>query len=130
MQNVITIRDLLRHLKGEAWKRFFIAIGGLALAFAVVLYSTVFKQEGNEVMAAATASFALLLAGGVGLYTVPFLAKRVALETVKEAFDYDLTKEGMIYLGIALLIGVAALNTGNNLLYIVIAAMLSAVLVS
>jgi uncharacterized protein (DUF58 family) len=37
---------------------------------------------------------------------------------------------GVVYVLVTLVIGIAALNTGNNLLYIVVAAMLSAILVS
>lgn len=123
-------RSIFANLDRQAWLRFFIALGGLALAFGAALYSTVFRQEGNLFATAISASLALLAAGFVGLYTVPYLAKRVALETVKEAFDYDVTKEGLVYLGTALLIGVAALNTGNNLLFIIVAAMLAAIIVS
>lgn len=113
-----------------AWVRFFIAIVGLIAAFGAALLSTVFRESGNLFGMAAAASIALLMAGFVGLYTVPYLAKRVALEGMREAFDYDVTQEGVIYLGIALLIGVAALNTGNNLLFIILAAMLAAIIVS
>ena len=76
------------------------------------------------------ASAALLMAGVVGLATVPYLARRVALHRVREAFDYDVTREGMVYLAIVLVIAVAALNTGNNLLFIVVSAMLAAIIVS
>src|ERR1700685_1519900 len=130
MSNVPKIRDVLRSVSTEAWRRFFIAIAGLVLAFGAALYSTVFRQDGNELGTAITASLALLIAGAVALYTVPYLAKRVALESVKEAFDYDLTREGIVYLASAMVIGIAALNTGNNLLYIILSAMLAAVLVS
>lgn len=114
----------------EAWVRFLIAIGGLVLAFACALFSTITKQEGNVVATAIFASLALLLAGFVGLTTVPYLAKRVAFHRVRDAFDYDVTKEGVVYLGIVLVIGIAALNTGNNLLFIVVSAMLAAIVVS
>jgi hypothetical protein len=113
-----------------AWVRFFIAMAGLIVAFGAALLSTVFRESGNLFGMTAAASIALLTAGFVGLYTVPYLAKRVALEGVREAFDYDVTQEGIVYLGIALLIGGAALNTGNNLLFIILAAMLSAIVVS
>jgi uncharacterized protein (DUF58 family) len=49
---------------------------------------------------------------------------------VREALHYELTREGMVYLGTALVIGIAALNTANNLLFIVLAAMLAAIIVS
>src|SRR5437868_3019177 len=114
----------------SAWIRFFIAIAGLALAFTSALFSTVFRESGNVLAMAIAASVSLLAAGFIGLYTVPYLAKRVALEGMREAFDYDFTTEGIVYLGVALLIGVAALNTGNNLLFIILAAMLAAIIVS
>ena len=62
--------------------------------------------------------------------TVPYLARRVAGAGLRDAFDYDVTKVGIVYVAIVLVIGIAALNTGNNLLYIVVAAMLAAILIS
>jgi uncharacterized protein (DUF58 family) len=44
--------------------------------------------------------------------------------------DYEVTRAGMVYMVITLVIGIASINTGNNLLYIVVAALLSAILVS
>lgn len=123
---------LLQSLKfeREAWIRFILAIVGLALAFGAALFSTVTKQAGNVIATAVFASLALLLAGFVGLTTVPYLARRVAFERVRDVFDYDVTREGLVYLAVILVIGVAALNTGNNLLFIVVSAMLAAILVS
>src|SRR5437764_4758262 len=120
----------LLRFERAAWIRFFIGLGGLAIAFLAAMYSTVFRENGNLIGTALSASVALLTAGLVGLYTVPYLAKRAALESVREAFDYDLTKEGIVYLAIALVIGVAGLNTGNNLLFVVLAAMLAGIIVS
>jgi len=71
-----------------------------------------------------------LLAGVVAVTTVPYLARRVVARRVRDALNYEVTREGLVYLALTLLIGVAALNTGNNLLFIVVAAMLGAVLVS
>ena len=123
------LKSALSGLDKEAWIRFFIALGGLALAFAAAVFSTVTRQAGNLWSTAILASLALLLAGVVGLTTVPYLARRVAFR-VSDALDYEITREGMGYLAVILVIGVAALNTGNNLLFIVVAAMLAAILVS
>jgi uncharacterized protein (DUF58 family) len=70
------------------------------------------------------------MAAFVGLVTVPYLARRVAIERLRQTFHYEVTKAGVIYVLVTLVIGIAALNTGNNLLYIVVAAMLAAILVS
>lgn len=114
----------------QAWVRFFLGLAGLALSFFAALSSTALRIGGNALLSAAAASFALLCAGAVGLYTVPYLAKRVVRESWTEAFDYEVTREGVIYLAAVLVISIAALNTGNNLLFIIISAMLAAIVVS
>jgi uncharacterized protein (DUF58 family) len=113
-----------------AWARFFLALIGLIVAFASAIFSTVFHNAGNIVVSAALASLALFLSGIIGITTVPYLARRVVIHRVRDAFDYDVTREGMGYLALILVIGVAALNTGNNLLFLVVAAMLAAIVVS
>ena len=114
----------------EAWKRFLLAIAGLALAFGAAIFSRVSRESGDLWATLILATMALLLAAIVGLTTVPYLARRVAMPRVRDAFDYDVTRIGMVFCVAAILIGVAALNTGNNLLYIIVAIMLAAVLVS
>lgn len=114
----------------EVWMRFLLALLGLILAFAAALFSTVTRELGNLWGTVILASIALALAVVVGLTTVPYLARRVAGGRVRDAFNYDVTGVGIIYVLTVLLIGVAALNTGNNLLYVIVAAMLAAILVS
>lgn len=125
-----SFQSAFRGLEREAWIRFFAALGGLALAFAAALFSTVYAQAGNVIVTGILASAALLLAGWVGLTTVPYLAKRVAISRVREALDYEVTREGLVYMGLVLLIGIAALNTGNNLLFIIVSTLLAAIVVS
>jgi uncharacterized protein (DUF58 family) len=114
----------------QVWVRFLFAIVGLTLAFGAALFSTVSREAGSVWGTIILASAALLLATFVGLTTVPYLARRVVATRVREAMDYDVTRAGMIYILISVVIGIAAINTGNNLLYVVVAALLSAILVS
>jgi uncharacterized protein (DUF58 family) len=114
----------------QVWVRFLLAIFGLALAFGAALFSTILGESGNLWGTIILASTALLLAAFVGLTTVPYLARRVVASRVREAMDYDVTRAGLIYILISVVIGIAAINTGNNLLYVVVAALLSAILVS
>lgn len=125
-----SLKSAFASFEGEAWLRFIVAVIGLGLAFAAAVLSSIARDSGNTAATALFASTALLLAGTVGVTTVPYLAKRVAASRVRDAFDFEITREGMAYLGVALLIGVAALNTTNNLLFIVLAAMLAAIVVS
>jgi hypothetical protein len=114
----------------NVWVRFLLAIVGLAMAFATALFSTVARESGSVWGTVILASAALLLATFVGLTTVPYLARRVVATRMREAMDYDVTRAGMIYILISVVIGIAAINTGNNLLYVVVSALLSAILVS
>jgi uncharacterized protein (DUF58 family) len=123
-------KSMMANIDREAWQRFFMAVAGLGLAFAAAVFSSVARERGNPLATAIFAVSALFLALIVGLLTVPFLARRVAAARMKDAFDYDLTREGMVYLAVCLVIGIAALNTANNLLFIVLAAMLAAIVVS
>src|SRR5271154_6663497 len=120
----------LRFGLSQVWVRFLLAIVGLALAFGTALFSTVARESGSLWGTIILASAALLLATFVGLTTVPYLARRVAGTRVREAMDYDVTRAGLIYILISVVIGIAAINTGNNLLYVIVAALLSAILVS
>jgi uncharacterized protein (DUF58 family) len=114
----------------EVWVRFLVALVGLVLAFAAALFSTVSRESGSIWGTIVLASAALLLATFVGLTTVPYLARRVVAARVREAMDYDVTRAGMIYILITVVIGIAAINTGNNLLYVIVASLLSAIIVS
>ena len=119
------------HLEiAEVWVRFLLALVGLVLAFGAALFSTVSRESGNLWATVLLASIALILAVIVGLTTVPYLARRVATSQIRDALDYEVTRVGIIYVAVLMLIGIAALNTGNNLLYIVVAAMLAAILAS
>src|SRR5262249_596706 len=120
----------LQSATAEVWVKFLLALVGLGLAFATALFSTVSRDDGNLWATIILASTSLLLATLVGLVTVPYLAKRVAVERLREHFHYDVTRAGIVYVLVTLVIAIAALNTGNNLLYIVVAAMMAAILVS
>jgi len=120
----------MQSASAEVWAKFLLALVGLGLAFAAALFSTSSREVGNLWLSVALASLALLLAAFVGLVTVPYLARQVAVERLRDSFDYEVTRAGVVYVLVTLVIGIAALNTGNNLLYIVVAAMLAAILVS
>jgi uncharacterized protein (DUF58 family) len=124
------IQLAISKLDRGAWLRFFGALFGLAFAFLAAIYSTVFRESGNLIGTAVAASVALLLAALVGFATVPYLARRVAFRRVRDAFDYEATREGAAYIVLIIILGIAALNTNNNLLFIIVSAMLGAIGIS
>ena len=95
----------LQSAAAEVWIKFLLALLGLGLAFASALFSTVSRDAGNLWATVILASVSLVLATLVGLVTVPYLARRVAVERLRESFDYDVTRAGIIYVLVTLVIG-------------------------
>src|SRR5690348_10811596 len=120
----------MRGIQLSAWLRFVAAALGLALAFGAAIFSTAMREAGNVAGTIILATLSLLLATGVGLATVPYLARRIEAKRVRDALDFEVTRVGGLYVIVVLVIGIAALNTGNNLLYIIVATMLAAIAVS
>ena len=110
--------------------KFLLALVGLGLAFGAAVFSTASGEAGNLWASVILASVALLMAAFVGLVTVPLSGAAGGSGATASTFHYEVTKAGVVYVLVTLVIGIAALNTGNNLLYIMVAAMLAAILVS
>ncbi len=122
--------QLTQKLTTPGWTKFLLALLALIVAFLLAVYSSVFAREGRVIATAVCASLALLLSGFVAITAVPYLARRSRLEWVRVSMDYRLTREGWVFIGLILLIAVAGLNTGNNLLYLILSSMLASILVS
>jgi len=120
----------LTHLDRPAWRRFFLALFALTLAFFLALYSSVLRETGRLREAFWSAVLALVLAGIIAVKVVPYLARRTALERWMVKIEFEFTREGAVYLLLIAIISVAALNTGNNLLFIILASLLAGILVS
>jgi uncharacterized protein (DUF58 family) len=118
------------HIDRPAWRRFFLALFGLSLAFFLALYSAALNFSGRHKLGATCAALSLLLTGIVAVKVVPYLARRTALERWMVKVEYDFTREGAVYLMVIAVIIVAALNTGNNLLFIILASLLAGILAS
>ena len=117
-------------LDRPSWRSFFVALVALGAALFLALYSGAAAQEGHLTVAAMSALAALVMAGWVALTIVPVLARRTPLRWLTHQIDYKVTREGGVYLGGIFVVAVAALNTGNNLLFMVLACLLAGVLIS
>ena len=123
-------RHRLTHLDLPAWRRFFLALFALTLSFFLAVYSSALRDTGRLRAAFWSAVFALVLAGIIAVKVVPYLARRTALERWMIRIEFEFTREGAIYLLLIAVIAVAALNTGNNLLFMILASLLAGILVS
>jgi len=73
---------------------------------------------------------AFVLAIYVAVKYVPAMARTTPLRWLFFELDYQFTREGAIYSIATVVIALAALNTGNNLLFIIVASLLAGILMS
>jgi uncharacterized protein (DUF58 family) len=114
----------------HGWRSFGIAMLVLSAALIVALFSAAAAQQGRIGLATATTVISLGLATWVAVVIVPTLARRTSLRWFIYQVDYRLTREGIIYLVAVSILVVAALNTGNNLLFMFLACALAGILIS
>src|SRR6202167_1702572 len=114
----------------SGWRNFGIAMLVLSGALVTALFSAAAAQEGRVGVASVTTVIALGLAAWVAIVIVPTLARRTSLRWLVYQVDYRLTREGIIYLVAVSILVVAAMNTGNNLLFMFLACSLAGILIS
>jgi uncharacterized protein (DUF58 family) len=125
-----TIAQLWARADRPAVRAFFLSITALTAALLLALYSGAAAELGQVVLASTSALAALAIAGWVGVTLVPVLAKRTPLRWIAFKMDYRVTFEGWIYLGGIIIVALAALNTGNNLLFLILASLIAIFLMS
>ena len=105
-----------------------LAILTILLALGCALGSSLAMEEGSPATAIILAGSSLVLAGVIALTVVPRLFRNVRREWVGLAFNVKL--EGWAYFAVLAILMLAAVNTGNNLIYIVFSAALAALMAS
>jgi uncharacterized protein (DUF58 family) len=125
-----TLAQLWAKADHPAVRAFMLSMVALSAALLLALYSGAAAELGQIVVASSAALIALAIAGWVGITLVPVLAKRTPLRWIGTRMEYRITLEGWIYLGGIILVALAALNTGNNLLFLILASLIALVLMS
>ena len=111
-------------------RAFFLSIAALTVALLLALYSGAAAESGNRIVAGIAGLSSLVLAGWVAITLVPILARRTPLRWIGYKMEYKLTREGWTYVGGVLVVALAALNTGNNLLFLILACLIAIILMS
>ena len=111
-------------------RAFFLAMAALSIALLLALYSGAAGELGHFGLSVASSLTALLVAAWVGVTLVPVLAKRTPLRWLGYRMEYKITREGWIYIGGIVVVALAALNTGNNLLFLILASLIAIILMS
>ena len=101
-------------------------LGGLAAALVTVLA----RRTNEPQLAGAAAVVSLVIALLIVIFIVPPLARSARLEVVRLDFPFELTTGGGIFLIIVGIVGFAAWNTGNNLLFLVVSLLCSSLFVA
>jgi uncharacterized protein (DUF58 family) len=114
----------------KAGQRFLVALFGLGFALFLAMEATALRQAGRYGLSAGAALAALVLSGMVAVRAVPYLARRTVFGRLMGRIEVRFTSTGLIYLLAVAALSLAAVNTGNNLLYILLASLLAALIVS
>jgi uncharacterized protein (DUF58 family) len=102
-----------------------LVIAGLGAAVVTIVVG----QTENYVLAAGAAILSLISAALMLIFIVPPLARSARLEVTRFDLPVEITSGGGIFLLILLVVGFAAWNTGNNLLFLVLSLLCSTLFV-
>jgi len=115
--------------QGSSWLR---VVLGTLLVFAGLAAAlvTVLARRANETtLAGGAAVLSLVIALLLTIFIVPPLARSARVEVANLDFPIEPTSGGGVFLVIILVVGFAAWNTGNNLLFLVFSLLLSTLFV-
>jgi uncharacterized protein (DUF58 family) len=102
-----------------------LVLAGLAAALVTVLA----RQENATTLAGVAALVSLLIAALLTIFIVPPLARSARLEVASLDIPFEPTSGGGVFIVIIVVVGFAAWNTGNNLLFLVFSLLCSAIFV-
>ena len=102
-----------------------LVLAGLTSALVTVLA----RRSGDNGVAGAAAILSLLIALLLTIFIVPPLARSARVEVANIDFPFEPTSGGGVFLVIIIVVGFAAWNTGNNLLFLVFSLLCSTLFV-
>lgn len=114
----------------KAWRNVLFALFLIGAALISALASAVFSAMGANELSMATAILALLLALLIAVTVVPRLAHRAKLELLFLPIQIQITNSGWFFLAVTTIVGFAAVNAGNNLLYLIFSILIAVIFAS
>ncbi len=102
-----------------------LVFAGLAAALVTIMA----RRQNDAAIAGAAAIFSLLIALLLTIFIVPPLARSARVEVANLDFPFEPTSGGGVFLVIIVVVGFAAWNTGNNLLFLVFSLLVSTLFV-
>ncbi len=120
LSQLVTYRELRNGILGLA-----VVIGGLGLALLTLYAHFLGDRRMAGFAAAASLVFVLLII----VFVIPPLAKNASAEASQLNLPFEFTTGGAIFIGLLTIVGFAAWNTANNLLFLVLAFIIAALVV-
>ncbi|MBK6722226.1 MAG: hypothetical protein IPG58_02800 [Acidobacteria bacterium] len=117
---LFSIRDLRNAALGGI-----VLFGGLGLS-GLTLYA---HQSGNIRLAGISAGISLVFVLLILVFVVPPLARNAGREASQMNLPFEFTTGGAVMIVLMLIVGFSAWNTGNNLLFLVLAFLIAAMIV-
>lgn len=102
----------------------------LIVSLFLGLVSSVASAEGQPYAALTLSFIAIGLAAVAGFFLIPRLLAGLQLDFLNQLRFFRFTRRGAIFLTMVLLVGFSAANTGNNLLILVLSALIASIVVS
>jgi uncharacterized protein (DUF58 family) len=120
LTQLFSFRDLRNAVLG-----IIVVFGGLGLS-GLTLYA---HQTGNIRLAGISAGISLVFVLLILIFVVPTLARNAGREASQMNLPFEVTPGGAIMLGLVMVVGFSAWNTGNNLLFLVLSFLVAAIVV-
>jgi uncharacterized protein (DUF58 family) len=111
------------------WRNVILGTLLVLVGLSSALVTVVARQTDNYIVAAAAAILSLISAGLMLIFVVPPLARSARLEVIRLDLPIEVTSGGLIFILILMVVGFAAWNTGNNLLFLVFSLLCSTLFV-
>lgn len=121
LTQLFSLRDLRSAVLGTV-----VVFGGIALA----LLTLVAHRTGNASLAGIAAVASLVFVVLILIFVLPPLARNASKEASQLNLPFELTLGGAIMLGLIVIVGFSAWNTGNNLLFLILSFLSSAVIIA
>lgn len=120
LSQIFSFRDFRNALLG-----LFVVFGGLGLAF----FTLWAHRSGDTRLAGIAAGISLIFVLLILIFVVPPLARNASAEASQMNLPFELTIGGAVVLGLIVIVGFSAWNTGNNLLFLVLSFLSAALIV-
>jgi uncharacterized protein (DUF58 family) len=121
LSQLFSVRDLRNGLLG-----LIVVFGGLGWA----LFTIWAHRSGNLQLAGIAAAVSLVFVLLILIFVVPPLARNASAEASQMNLPFEFTVGGALVLGLLVVVGFSAWNTGNNLLFLVLSFLAAALVVA